>query len=48
MLAYNIMEYASPEREARECVREPEEDNWDPTLGFFEERRTDLGGARVR
>ena len=43
------MQYASLEQ-VRECVREPEdsEDNWDPTLGFFEESRTDLGGARVR
>ena len=47
------MQYASLEREVRECVREPEDsedksDNWDPTLGFFEERRSDSGGARVR
>jgi hypothetical protein len=45
-LAYEI--YASLEQEGRGCMREPQEDDWEPARRFFEERRirrTDLGGA---
>jgi hypothetical protein len=40
--------YASLEQEALGCMREPQEDDWEPARQFFEERRvqhTDLGGA---
>jgi hypothetical protein len=45
-LAHEI--YASFEQQARECVREPQEDDWEPARQFFEERRvqhTDLSSA---
>lgn len=45
-LAYDI--YASLEQEGRGCMREPQEDDWEPARRFFEQRRvrrTDLGGA---
>lgn len=45
-LAHEI--YTPLEQPARGCVREPQEDDWEPAQKFFEERRaqhTDLGGA---
>ena len=45
-LAHEI--YASLEQETPGCVREAQEDDWEPARRFFEERRvrrTDLSGA---
>jgi hypothetical protein len=43
--------YASLEQQARVCVREPQEDDWEPARQFFEERRvqyTDLSAGGWR